>query len=260
MKGGNISLYLNFYDSHNVLIGGEHIKNAQVKKEEYSWSEITEKAPGNTAFCTGWIYSPKASTTDLLVRDVRFEEMNNYSSRILGDFDFREFVPQKFTLNADSNLFIKREDSVAVIRILAAYDVADKKISFELNNDGLDYGALRLTATHSSTKTGARGSLAAWAYAEEKITDDKKFGAFRAKVLSLVGNADVKENILTAHIRGINGEMEIVADIRNETRISRKGMSGFSENGILSVNGVDIGKKILENIETIKRYSSQGKP
>jgi hypothetical protein len=253
LKGQNINLYINFYDKNNSLIEKEHIKSVQLKKDEFEWEDITEKAPENAVYCKAWVYSSIGGKTEVYINDLKFEDLSGNTPKLLGSFDFKEEIRQGFVVNENDNLFIKREDVVSVIRPVKALDVQGNPVNFELNNDGLQYGAFRLTANHSSLKTGKTGIVSIWSYTEEGITDEKKFENFRKKISAVKSVFSSENNISHVKVSGITGDLQIAFDTRNEKRILRKGMKQGTENSLLSVNGIDIGKKILENLDVVKK-------
>lgn len=254
MMGGSICLYINFYDQNNNLIEKEHAKSFPLSKNEFTWNEITEKAPEGAKYCYAWIYSTKKNVSQVFINDLSFEEIADSNlARNLGHFDFEEFIPQKLKIPENATLFIQREDVVTAIRLLKAVDVAGKAIPFELFNDGLQYGALRLTATHSQSKTGQRGTIVVWSYTEEGIISDQKLKAFRQKVMAIQSELQNKQNILDVKVSGINGSLEIKADLENEKTIYRSGMKAGLEDSLLSVNGNDVGRTILESLDIIQK-------
>jgi hypothetical protein len=261
LKGQSISLYINFYDKNNNLIEREHVKSFPLERDEYAWKEINELAPDNAVYCTAWIYSPKKNTAEAFIDDLSFEEINpDHSAKVLGCFDFHEDVLQKFTVPENTNLFVKKENVVTAIRLIKALDVADQTIPFLLSNDGVKYGALRLTATHSTTPTGKRGTIAVWSYTAEGINDKQKFADFRDKVMKVKHSIQTEQNLFTVKVEGITGPLEITADVGAEKRILRQGMKTLPEGSLLLVNGEDVGRKILEKVETIKRVPSHNEP
>ncbi len=256
LSGQGISLYLNFYDQDNQLIQGEHLKSFRLKKDEFTWNEIVERAPEQAVYCKAWIYSPIKSTTEVLVNDLTLEEAaNDRSTKIIGGFDFTEDVRQQFVIAENANLFIKRGDVVSAIRIVKALDVSGRPIDFTLCNDGLHYGALRLTATHAQSQTDQRGTIVIWSYTGGGISDNRKFADFRRQVMAVKNSSNIHNGIFDIKVSGITGDLELVADIQKEQRILRKGMKPGLENSLLSVNGEDVGRKILSSLDSQSRSS-----
>ncbi|NLY74387.1 MAG: hypothetical protein GX075_03700 [Firmicutes bacterium] len=171
---------------------------------------------------------------------------------IASGFDFREERRQRFAIPEGAVLFIKRGDAVAALRLLKALNISGKPIGFELVNDGLRYGAFRLTATHSKAKTGRRGVIVVWSYAADGIVDEAAFEDFRKKAMGVAYEVNIAGPIVGVKVAGITGEMELKADIAAERRILRRGMKPGLEDSLLAVNGMEIGKRILEKLELIQ--------
>lgn len=252
-KGQGLSLYINFYDQNNSLIQKEHLKSIRFNQDRFSWGEITEQAPEGAKYCYVWLYSPKSNLTDVTVNDLAFEAVNEgHPPEILCGFDFREELHQEFTIPEQATIFIKRGDAVAALRLLKGLDVSGKPISFRLFNDGLGYGALRLTATHSRSKTGKRGMIIIWSYTTDGIKDDQTFSSFRERVMAVTGTVKIDGPIVNAKVKGITGVMELTADVEAEKRILRRGMKPGLEDSLIAVNGGEIGRKILEKLDLIQ--------
>ncbi len=252
MKGQTVSLYLNFYDRNNQLIQGEHQRGFRLKKDDYTWNEIVEKAPEQASYCQAWIYSPIKNTTEVLLDDLSVEESDaGNATKIVARFDFKEAISQRLVIGEGENLFVKRGDVVAALRLVKALDVSGRPVPLILANDGLHYGALRLTATHSQAKTGGRGTIIIWSYTGDGISDDQKFSAFRRKVMAVPDSVKIKQSIFNVKVSGITGALELTADVLNEQRIFRKGMKTGLTNSLLSVNGRDVGREILEGLTGI---------
>ncbi len=253
VKGHGISVYINFFDQNHNLIGKEHYKSIRLNSDQFTWNEIMEQAPEKASYCYAWIYSPKSSHTDIAINDLIFEELNGQQSpEILGKFDFEEEIRQQFIIPEQACLFIKREDTVATIRLLKALDVSGRTVSFNLYNDRLKYEALRLTATHSRARTGKRGTIVIWSYTTEGIKDDQAFEDLRKKVIAVKNNVEIAQDIFNIKVSGITREMELRADVEAEIRILRRGMKPGLNNGLISVNGNEVGGKILERLALIK--------
>lgn len=252
-KGQGLSLYINFYDQNNSLIQKEHLKSIRFNQDRF-WGEITEQAPEGAKYCYVWLYSPKSNLTDVTVNDLAFEAVNEgHPPEILCDFDFREELHQRFTIPEQATIFIKRGEAVAAIRLLKGLDVSGNPVTFQLFNDGLKYGALRLTATHSRLKTGKRGTIIIWSYTTDGIKDEQTFSHFRESVMAVTGTVKIDGPIVNAKVNGVTGVMELAADVEAEKRILRRGMKPGLEDSLITVNGVEIGRKILEKLDLIQK-------
>lgn len=257
-KGQGLSLYINFYDQNNSLIERECFKSIRFNQDRFTWNEIREQAPEGAKYCYAWIYSPKSNLTEVTVNDLTFEEDDaDRTPQILGIFDFQAELHQRFTIPEQTTIFIKRGDAVAAIRLLKALDVSGKPVSFQLFNDGLRYGALRLTATHSRSKTGKRGTIIMWSYTTDGIKDDQTFSNFQDRVMAVTGAVKTGGPIVSVKVNGITGAMELAVDLEVEKRILRRGMKAGLEDSLISVNGMEIGRKILEKLDLIQEFKCQ---
>jgi hypothetical protein len=256
-KGGMISLYINWLDAGGRLIGGENIKDV-TGSAQYAWAEHVMKAPvgGATALC--WIYSRSASVTEVTFKDLRFEDLGaSERGKPVGNLVAFDFVPPaaitRLELPSQTTLFLRRGDAALALRLITARGVSGEEIPWTLVNDGLAYGAMRLTATHDTRRSGKRVSSAVWARADEGLLQDAAFTAWRSRILSVKASLESKSDaewILSS--AGPSGEMRIVADLASEKVLSRSGMAPGLEPKLLSVNGRDVGREILKDLPAVK--------
>jgi hypothetical protein len=251
LKGGAISLYINFYDKNNNLIEREYIKNIALNAQNFSWQEITETAPGDAVYCIAWVYSSSKNITETFMDNLVFAECDpGEQAKVLATFDFVPDIPQKIDILEDGVVFIKRQDAVTAIRPLKVLDINGRPIHFALYNDGLQYGALRLTATHSTVPTGKQGMAAIWSYSAEGIDDPQKFREFRQKVLAVKADSQIEQGLVSLKVNGITGPMELTCDINSKQVLQRRGMKPLTESSLLWVNGTDVGKRIFKGVVT----------
>lgn len=163
--------------------------------------------------------------------DLRFERLGP-QAQLLGSFDFREHQPQSLSVPAGSTLFVRRADAVAALRLLGAWDVDGRSIGFTLQNDGLAWRVLRLTATHASERTSKRASLAMWAWAGEGLADDSAFARQRQKILASPATASLQG----ARLQAERGELALELDVERGLRVLRRGHAELPDSA-WSVNG-----------------------
>ncbi len=255
-KGGEISLYMNWYDKNGSMIPPEHSSLVAGGKDDFTVGEYIEQAPAKAASCQVWIYSKIKTTTEIDIADISFEDLGHSktgSGKNLVDFDFAPFVEQSIAIPAGTDIFIRRQDVAMVLRPIMIRDAKGSEVPLVLHNDGLDYGAIRLTASQDPERTGNRVSTAIWSYIEEGISDDKAFAEFRRKIMARKSNIDFKDNVVTVTADGPDGGLMISADIVKETRLASKGMKPGTDSQFLSVNGKELGHPILEAVPSLKK-------
>ncbi|MBS1208132.1 MAG: hypothetical protein H6R19_530 [Proteobacteria bacterium] len=239
LQGGEVFLYLNYLDAAKRLIGGEHAVKVSGGQAAFTARALSLQAPPGAVWCKAWLYSTSTNRTDVRINDLRFEELPAASGavRLLGGFDFRSFVPQSLALPAGSTLFVRREDAVAALRLLGAWDVQGAPTGFTLHNDGLAYRALRLTASHSAVRSDQRASLAMWAYAKDGVASEAAYAGLRRQVLGAKGTATLRAGILDAALQGLGTDLRLQADVTKGQRLLRSGHTPMPEDAAVLVNG-----------------------
>ncbi|GAB2885740.1 hypothetical protein GCM10027046_12700 [Uliginosibacterium flavum] len=238
LQGGEVFLYLNYLDGAKRLIGSEHAIKVSGGQGAFADRQFSHAAPEGAVWCKAWLYSTSSNRTELRVADLRFEELpaDQGATRLLGGFDFREFVPQQNAIPAGATLFARREGAVAALRLLGAWDVQGAPVGFTLHNDGLAYGALRLSATHAAMRTEQRASLAMWASVQDGLVDETAFAEYRRRQIRVQGAATLQGDQLEASVRG-GHPLRLMADVVAGKRLLREGMNLLPAEAALWVNG-----------------------
>ncbi|MBI4975985.1 MAG: hypothetical protein HZC28_00790 [Spirochaetes bacterium] len=262
VKGGIISMYMNWHDKNKVRIEPEYIKEI-TGGTAYSVQEFVAQAPQGAEYCLVWIYSRGASTTEVTINDITFEDIGTSatgaSRSVLASFDFVEPVMQSFAIPAGVDIFIRRGDAVAALRMISARTAAGGEAPLTLYNDGLIHNTLRLTAAHDPERTGKRVAFAMYAYAAEGIQSDAAFADVRKKISAVRTRAAYKDNEMTVQSKGITGDMKLVGDIAAGERLTMEGMRPGTADNILSINGRDAGREILGAVPAVKTYLASPK-
>lgn len=191
--------------------------------------------------------------------------INNYlnSTIILPDaFDEIWIGPQKikvpaigeqFSLDQTNTFFGRFEDVGVAIRVL--WDNGEEGTKMSLFNDGFVYKpsresfkmdnnkGLRLTLQHPCN---GKGAIAMWWKAEEGIRNGNDFAVFRHKVLDATIGADEKDGIADIFVLTPSGKLGVRADLNNKKRLGYYYPRPLPENFLFNVDGVEIGKPILE--------------
>lgn len=182
--------------------------------------ELQMRAPPGAVWCKAWLYSTTANQTELRVTQLQFERLGP-RAEVLGPFDLRAYQPQAIAVPAGATLFVRRGDAVAALRLLGAWDVDGQSIGMTLHNDGLAWGALRLTAQHAATATDRPASIAMWAWAGEGLQDDTAFAAQREKILAMPSGASLRASMLQAN----QGDLSLTVDTFRPRLVARKGQT-----------------------------------
>lgn len=185
MAGGPITLYINFEDEQGNVIGGENIRPAAASAQ-FRRVDFKALAPPGTVRVRAWLYSQSKNRTELRLRDLTVSRFRSgMSEETLARYDFETFRPDGIPIQKNSTLIIRRNDAALAVRPLGAFAPDGSEIEFRLINDGLQYGAVRMTATHSNTQTDGRGTAALWLGGREGLFTDQSFDEFVKKVTSV---------------------------------------------------------------------------
>ncbi len=154
---------------------------------------------------------------------------------------------------AGQAVFLRQGKAALAIRVPLALDTAGNPAPMSIVADGGKYGAMRLTITHSPDAPRGRGTVAIWVRAAEGIDNDKDFAAFR-RSFSALGAGTLVEDRAEVVAPGEKTQLRIVADVRSEKRIAVEGGENWPKDCVLSVDGRDIGRKLLEGVDIIRQY------
>ncbi|MBT0570765.1 hypothetical protein KIK84_10530 [Curvibacter sp. CHRR-16] len=239
LQGGDIYLYLNFYDAAQRLIGTEHnlrVRGGDTAAVERSLSYV---APAGAATVKAWIYSTSSNRTQVRIDDLRLERVDGVQAELLAGFDFSVHQAQAVELPLGQTLLLRREDVAVALRPVWTQGVDGQPVAWTLFNDGLAYNAVRLTATHASGPQAGRGTAVVWAYAQEGIQTDADFAAFVQRVLRLESSVVQQGNQVDARVSGLTGEMRLVADVVRGQRLLHQGQRPIPENAVYWIDDRD---------------------
>lgn len=231
LQGGEVYLYLNFLDANKKLIGSERALRVRGGDSAFVQRELQMRAPPGAVWCKAWLYSTTANQTELRATQLQFERVGP-RAEVLGPFDLRAHQPQAIAVPAGATLFVRRGDAVAALRLLGAWDVDGQAIGMTLHNDGLAWGALRLTAQHAAAATDLPASIAMWAWAGEGLQDEAAFAAQRVQILAMPATATLRSAMLQA----TQGELALTIDTFRPRLVTRRGHSAVPESA-WSVDG-----------------------
>lgn len=235
LAGGELSLYLNFYDARGRLVGGERIQRAggSAQARDYSFEQT---APDGAVRCRAWVYSPIAAQTQVELLDLAFERLGATGAEVLGDHDFVAHQAQQIAIPPGATLVVQRGTAALALRVLAARDGAGQTVPAYLYNDGLQHGALRLTALHGR-REGARlpgkGVFALWARAAGALQDEAAGEAFRQQAQAVRTGQDREDETLELHA----GPLRLRVDLTRDARLLRAGGDSLPEGQARMSNG-----------------------
>jgi hypothetical protein len=154
----------------------------------------------------------------------------------------------------EANTFIARFEDVAVaIRIL--WSDAAEGARMSLYNDGFVYQpnrekfsitnnkGLRLTLRHANN---GKGAIAMWWKVSEGLKSDADFRRFRKEVLEAPVTATVTDGIIDVSVKTIAGKLGVKADPGSRRRLDHYHPKPLPENYLFLVDGVEIGKPIMD--------------
>ncbi len=150
-------------------------------------------------------------------------------------------------------VFLRFEDVAVGIRFVYATDTKGKPAPVAIVNDGGKYGAMRLTCTHSTTEPDAPATVAVWVRAAEGL-DEEAFAAFRESFAGATARAKREGDQIEVVVPGQAGDLRLLADVAKGERLACEGEEEGAREALLSVNGGDYGREILDDIEPIGRY------
>jgi hypothetical protein len=123
----------------------------------------------------------------------------------------------------------------------------------EIVRDGEEYGAMRLTAVHSSVKPEGRAVVSLHLRAAEGL-DREGFARFRKNFARTPRRFEVDGDVVEAVVQGLGGELRLVADVAKARRLVREGAEPGSGRFLLAVDGFDVGRDLLKDLGPLPEY------
>lgn len=148
-------------------------------------------------------------------------------------------------------VFLRYGDAAVGIRVVYAQDLEERSAQLALVNDGNPYGVMRLSIIHS-TQPPTRGRAVAvlWIRVAEGL-HDVGFERFREKFSQ--GQAVVRRDgdVLDILASGEETALRLRANVVTRERLSEE---AEVQEGILWVNGREVGQVILREVEPVATY------
>jgi hypothetical protein len=161
-------------------------------------------------------------------------------------------VGTEIPLDSTNSFFAKFEDVAIAIKIM--YSNADNRERATLYNDGFKYNAnreafnlvnneaLRLTLKHPNH---GKANIVMWWKAAEGIDTDAKFQAFRNSVLDAPISVTETNGVVDVSVQTTSGKLGLKADLKKKLRLDYYNPTPLNRNLLFSIDGVDMGKKIM---------------
>ncbi|MBI5771507.1 MAG: hypothetical protein HZA93_27285 [Verrucomicrobia bacterium] len=153
----------------------------------------------------------------------------------------REAAPA--VLPPGASVFLRMGDAAIAVRFLVATSVAGPPAAIHWIEDAPDGPARRLTVVHATAepKPGDRGSVAVWLRAAEGL-DEAGFAAWRRAFAADGAQTRRAGAMVSLEVAGEAGPLRIEADFATR---ERRVLAGGEPEGLLGVNGRDIGRELL---------------
>jgi len=156
---------------------------------------------------------------------------------------------------AGQPVFLRLGKAALAIRVPLAVDTAGNPAPVAIFADGGKYGAMRLTVAHCPDAPKGIATVAIWVRAAEGIDNDGDFASFRRSFASL-GSATFADGRAELAVHGEKGKLRIFADVWKARRIAVEGGEKCPAGCVLSVDGKDLGRKLLEGLDVVRQYRS----
>lgn len=151
-------------------------------------------------------------------------------------------------------VFVRQGDAVAGFRILHAVDLHCDPAPVELRTDIATSAAMTLTVVHSAGKPeNGRASVALWTRVAEGL-DDAEFAHFRNEFAQAPAKAVFDGNTLEVAASGLRAPLRLKADLETSRRLICEGEEPGTEDMLLAIDGKDLGREILQDVDPIARY------
>jgi hypothetical protein len=157
--------------------------------------------------------------------------------------DIQDVVTQK--IPNGQPIFLQYDTVNIGIRFIIATqtDGTEADVSFVRDAEGLAYGTMRITCTHTTTAPTARGMVAIWMGVQENATPDE-YTAFQNH-FSQEASISTTQQTATVRVPGWQSEMKISADLENQKPLVLLGGEPNASTALFAVNGEDIGREML---------------
>ena len=136
-------------------------------------------------------------------------------------------------------------DVAVGVHFILATDTSGQPVPPQIVNDGIAYGARRLSVVHSSGPPEAgQGTIAVFMRVQEGL-DDAGFTRFRQNFIASKTSAACENGTVRIKAEGLKNALALVADLRKGIVLHAEGTDESMQTAPMSVNGKDYSHGLL---------------
>lgn len=143
---------------------------------------------------------------------------------------------------ADTAVYVRMADAVIGVRFILAESVDGRAAAIQYIADDRRAVAHRLTVEHTAAPQAGRGITAVWLRAADGLAEEQ-FAAWRRRFATAPVGVRRDGDRVELRAAGEQGELVIDVDL---ARRERRVLAGGEPEALLSVNGRDLGRELLE--------------
>ncbi|MBM3859339.1 MAG: hypothetical protein FJ395_06780 [Verrucomicrobia bacterium] len=152
--------------------------------------------------------------------------------------------PWEFPLNHGEALVLRKGTAAVGVRVPWAQD--DAPVSFVF--DGNKFGAVRLTVAH---QVGSRAGAAFWVRIGSELRNDAAFEKWQRQFAAARSNVEAAGERVRISVSGADGAVTVGADAAKSAAF---GLEPMPPRALLAVDGEDIGRRLLQDLEPIRSW------
>jgi len=152
--------------------------------------------------------------------------------------------PWEFPVNPGEALVLRKGTAAVGVRVPWTRDDAPVNFVF----DGNKFGAVRLTVAH---KVGAKAGAAFWVRIGSELRDDAVFEKWQREFAAARTDVEVVGDRVRVSVAGVDGAVTVGADAARSTAFA---LEPVPSRALLAVDGDDIGKRLLQDLEPIRSW------
>lgn len=163
---------------------------------------------------------------------------------------FENNPPASYPVPEGTPIFLRKGPTALGIRVLWSRDVTGAPAKMELVNDGNPYGCARLAITHfrgdKLPQDIGTPAVALWVRIGNGLTDDAAFEAWKQAFVGADAQVSADAQSASFRVQGVDGPVAVAA-AAPWTRATQ--LEPAPVRAVLSLDGEDIGRKILEPVK-----------
>jgi hypothetical protein len=158
--------------------------------------------------------------------------------------------PWEFPLKPGEALVLRKGTAAVGVRVPWARGLDGQRPPVALIYDTNTFGAVRLTVAHQSEKKANAGA-AFWVRIGSGLVDDAAFEKWRREFAAARADTEVAGDRVRVSVAGADGAVTVGADAAKSAAFA---LEPPPSRALLAVDGDDIGKRLLENLEPIRSW------